>query len=215
MQSFERAGLAPRRDAIGAELLALAIRHGLPSVEVLGHLIRMQAGGALADFTAADEHAAAADRLDARHDRPLVAVFTSFYRAMRAGDEAGYRAAAARLPEAGMPGLERGLLPLALLSIGVVDADGDFGPYEPWARPHVLLTLGQRADAAAALRDVPDPPADLLLEALWCLTAAAAVALGDRRTLARARVQLAPAAEEHAGAGSGVLTLGPVARYLA
>ncbi|MDA0183819.1 winged helix-turn-helix domain-containing protein, partial [Solirubrobacter phytolaccae] len=83
MQSFDRCGLAPRRDAIGAELLTLATRHDLPSVEVLGHLIRMQARGALGDFTGADEHAAAADRLDARHDRPLVAVFTTWYRAMR------------------------------------------------------------------------------------------------------------------------------------
>ena len=85
MQSFERCGLAPRRDAIGAELLALATRHGLPSIEVLGHLIRMQARGALGDFAAADEHAAAADRLDARHERPLVDVFTTLYRAMRKG----------------------------------------------------------------------------------------------------------------------------------
>ncbi|MGW5692970.1 BTAD domain-containing putative transcriptional regulator, partial [Streptomyces asiaticus] len=43
MQSFERAGLAPRRDATGAELIALAARHGLVAFEVLGHLIRLPA----------------------------------------------------------------------------------------------------------------------------------------------------------------------------
>ncbi|MDA0179867.1 SARP family transcriptional regulator, partial [Solirubrobacter phytolaccae] len=125
---------------------------------------------------------------------------------------AAYRAAASLLPGAGMPGLERGLLPLALLSVGVVE--GDFGPYEPWARPHVHLARGERGRAVAALNDVPDPPADLLQEALWALTAGTAAALNDRRTLERARAHLAPAAEELAGAGSGVLSFGPVAHYL-
>ncbi|MBI0384617.1 SARP family transcriptional regulator, partial [Streptomyces albiflaviniger] len=77
MQSFERAGLAPRRDATGAELIALAARHGLVAFEVLGHLIRLQARGALGDFAAADRHAAAAERLGERHERPLVGVFTA------------------------------------------------------------------------------------------------------------------------------------------
>ena len=55
--------------------------------------------------------------------------------------------------------------------------------------------------------------ADLLLEALWCLTARAAVdAAATRDWHARARRSL-PAAAEPA-AGSGLLTLGPVARYL-
>lgn len=232
MQSFERCGLAARRDAIGAELVALATRHDLPSVAVLGHLVRMQALGALADFAAADAHAAAADRLDARHERPLVAVFTTWYRAMRtaatpreaAGGTPGpappqeaddaVLAAGALLPDAGMPGLERGLVPLARLSLGVVADDADFGPYEPWARPHVLLARGERGRAARALDAVPDPPADLLQEALWCLTASAAAALGDKRMLDRARTRLEPARDEHA-AGSGVISFGPVARFLA
>ncbi|MEE3922032.1 BTAD domain-containing putative transcriptional regulator [Micromonospora sp. BRA006-A] len=81
MQTFHRAGLAAERDAIGAELVALAARHGLPTVEILGHLIRVQARSALADVTAADAHAEAADRLAARHESPLVGVFTGGYRA--------------------------------------------------------------------------------------------------------------------------------------
>jgi len=168
-------------------------------------------------------------------------VFTTWYRAMRAATheaagrrrdaappasppgaapaEAAYLAAAAVLPGAGMPGLERGLLPLALLGLRVArgepaTVDGDFGPYEPWARPHLLLARNERGRAAAALRALPDPPADLLQEALWCLIASAAAMLGDRRTLQRARARLEPAAGEIAGAGSGVLSLGPVARYL-
>ncbi|MBW8088085.1 AfsR/SARP family transcriptional regulator [Streptomyces hygroscopicus subsp. hygroscopicus] len=231
IQTFDRAGLAPRRDATGAELIALSARHGLVTFEVLGHLIRLQARSALADFASADRHAAAADRLGERHERPLVEVFTAWYRALRlaatgrtaeAEAEAAYRDAATRLDGAGMPGLEHGLLPLALLCLRVAQgrpaptgADLDWGPYAPWARPLVLLAQGRRAEAGAALRTVPDPPRDLLLEALWCLTGQAAIALGDRETMARARTALAPAAGELAGAGSGLLTLGPVSRHLA
>ncbi|MFE2676926.1 AfsR/SARP family transcriptional regulator [Streptomyces hygroscopicus] len=228
IQTFDRAGLAPRRDATGAELIALSARHGLVTFEVLGHLIRLQARSALADFASADRHAAAADRLGERHERPLVEVFTAWYRALRlaatgrtAEAEAAYRDAATRLDGAGMPGLEHGLLPLALLCLRVeqgrpapTGADLDWGPYAPWARPLVLLAQGRRAEAGAALRTVPDPPRDLLLEALWCLTGQAAIALGDRETMARARTALAPAAGELAGAGSGLLTLGPVSRHL-
>ncbi|MFE4644112.1 BTAD domain-containing putative transcriptional regulator [Streptomyces sp. NPDC056730] len=230
MQTFHRAGLAPRRDGIGAELVALAARHDLVTYEVLGHLIRLQARGALADFSGADGHAAAADRLAERHELPLVGVFTQWYRALRLAEtgrapvaevETAYRHAAARLDGAGMPGLERGLLPLALLCLrvrhGLPAPAGehlDWGPYEPWVRPLVLLARDRRDAAGTALRESPDPPPDLLFEALWCLTARAAVALGDRETMRRAHGALAPAAAELAGAGSGLLSLGPVARYL-
>ncbi|MFJ1916933.1 BTAD domain-containing putative transcriptional regulator [Streptomyces sp. NPDC088147] len=230
MQTFHRAGLAPRRDAIGAELVTLAARHDLVTYEVLGHLIRLQARGALADFSGADRHAVAADRLAERHELPLVGVFTQWYRALRLAEtgrapaaevETAYRDAAARLDGAGMPGLERGLLPLALLCPRVrhglpapADEHIDWGPYEPWVRPLVLLAQDRRDAAGTALRDSPDPPPDLLFEALWCLTARAAVALGDRETMRRARSELTPAAAELAGAGSGLLSLGPVAGYL-
>jgi DNA-binding SARP family transcriptional activator len=231
MQTFHRAGLAPRRDEIGAELVALSARHGLVTYEVLGHLIRLQARSALADFPAADRHASAADRLAERHELPLVGVFTQWYRALRiaatgqapaAEVEAAYRDAAARLDGAGMPGLERGLLPLTLLCLRLTHAlpaptgeHTDWGPYEPWARPLVLLAQDRRREAAAALRRLPDPPRDLLSEALWCLTARAAIAVGDRETMERAHTALTPAAGELAGAGSGLLTLGPVAEHLA
>ncbi len=227
LQSFHRTGLARRRDAVGAELVELGARHGLATSEVLGHLVRVQARAALADLPGADRHAEAADRLGDRHGLPLVAVFTRWYGALRrdaAGDgaeevEAAYRRAAAGLAGAGMPGLERGLLPLALLGLRVrrglplPAGPADPGPYEPWARPLVLLAQGRRGEAAAALAAVPDPPADLLSEALWCLVARAASELGDRVAMERARVALTPAAGEHA-AGSGLLTLGPVSSHL-
>lgn len=229
MQTFHRAGLAPERDQIGAELVALSAQHGLGTFEILGHLVRLQARSALADFVTADQHATAADRLADRHDRPLVGVFTQWYRALRLtatepspqAAEAAYRKGAAQLANAGMPGVERGLLPLALLCLHVshgeplrFDDGTDWGPYLPWARPLVLLGRNRPADATAALRQTPDPPRDLLFEALWCLTAQAAIALDDRTAMKRARTELTPAANELAGAGSGMLTVGPVSRHL-
>jgi hypothetical protein len=79
----------------------------------------------------------------------------------------------------------------------------------------VLLAQDRRSAAAAALRQVPDPPRDLLFEALWCLAARAAIAVGDRETMERAHTELTPATAELAGAGCGLLTLGPVAKHLA
>nr|WP_237517512.1 BTAD domain-containing putative transcriptional regulator [Streptomyces sp. SID4941] len=228
MQTFHRAGLAPRRDATGAELIALSGRHDLPAYTVLGHLVRLQARGALADFTGAEAHATAVDRLAEHHELPLARVFTQWFRALRlavtgpapAAEEA-YRSAAAQLDGVGMPGLEQGLLPLALLCLRVqdgrpapADAPGDWGPYEPWATPLVLLAQGAPGQAAERLRRIPDPPPGLLYEALWCLAARAAVAVSDRPTMERAVGALSPAKDEWGGAASGLLTVGPVARHL-
>jgi DNA-binding SARP family transcriptional activator len=225
MQSCTRAGLAPERDAIGVELVELAARHGLVTFEVLGHLIRVQARAALADFATADAHAAAVDRLAGRHELPLVGVFTSWYAALRLAAEGrasaadAYRAAAVRLEGAGMPGVEEGLLPLALLCLGLepgvdVDTAADWGPYGPWVRPLALLREGHRAEARTRLRALPEPPADLTYEALCCLEATAAIELGDRAVLERTHARLRPAAGQLAGAGTGLFTAGPVDRWL-
>ncbi|MFE6025962.1 AfsR/SARP family transcriptional regulator [Streptomyces niveus] len=232
MQSFTRAGLAPRRAEVGAELVELGARHGLVTYEVLGHLIRLQALGALGDFRAADAHAQAADRLGALHERPLVGVFTEWYGALRlsasgdlAGARAAYETAATGLPSAGMPGLTTGLLPLALLSLHfadgpavpppeAVDPRADWGPYRPWITPLAALSTGDEPGALRALHNLPDPPHDLLYEACCCLETTAALHLKDHPTLLRAHTRLLPAATELAGAGSGLLTLGPVAGYL-
>lgn len=229
MQSFAQAGLADSRAALGAELVELASRRDLPTFELLGHLIRMQALSALGDFVAADAHAQTADRLAEAYESPLVGVFTGWYRALRLASSVAaatdvataYRDAARRLDGAGMPGLQRALLPLALLALRVqhhrpapVEAHIDWGPSAPWVRPLVLLARGERAAAVAELRRLPAPPGDHLLEVHWCLVARAAVDVGDDDTMARAVVALAPAASELAGAGSGLLTLGPVSGFL-
>ncbi|MGA5823358.1 AfsR/SARP family transcriptional regulator [Kitasatospora sp. NPDC094028] len=230
MQSCTRAGMAGDRDAIGAELVELAARHGLTTYEVLGHLIRLQSSCALGDFTAAGRHAAAAEQLSDRHELPLVRVFTDWHRALRTAAqghaeeaESAYRVAASQLNGAGMPGLSTGLLPLALLALRIaggnrrpeVDLTQDWGPYRPWAEPFALLATGDRPAARAALRALPRPPADLLYEAHCGLEAVLAVDLGDRATLTRARDRLLPAAGQLAGAASGLLTLGRVDHHLA
>ncbi|MFI0445682.1 BTAD domain-containing putative transcriptional regulator [Actinomadura sp. 6N118] len=229
MQSFGRAGLAPERAHIGAELVELSARHGLVTSEVLGHLILVQSHAALGDLPAADEHAAAADRLAERYELPLVGVFTEWYAALRLAvtgrpDEAepAYRRAATRLAGTGMRGVEDGILPLALLSLRLqagrpfTDLAGmDFGPYEPWARPLILNAEGKHQEAKEAARAIPESPHDLLFEARTCLHVRALMELGgDRTTLDKLHSDLLPAADELAGAGSGMLTLGPVSDYL-
>ncbi|MFI2362441.1 BTAD domain-containing putative transcriptional regulator [Promicromonospora sp. NPDC019610] len=285
---FEHPGLAQERDAIGAELVSLAARHGLATFEILGHLVRVQALSALGRWSDAQRHADSAGALGLRHERPLVGVFTAWFGALRAaasgvpGEEGpaaraegsgppahdrtisvadaerGYRVAAGTLDGAGMPGLTEGLLPLALLALRVWHGlpaknagtapdggpmpddgsapsadeagaaptlqDADWGPYEPWARPHLLLAraagdatananAAEITAAAKAVRRIPDPPPGLLAEVLWVLAGRAAAAVGDRRMAERAHAALTPAAGEIA-AGSGVLTAGPVQDHL-
>lgn len=229
MQSFSRTGLAARREEIGGEIVALATRHGLVNFEVLGRLIRLQALSGLGDFTRADAQAAALEQLAEVQERPLVTVFTRWYRAMRtaattadmAAAEDGYRQAATLLDHCGMPGVAGGLLPLALLCLRVwrrepadFPADTDWGPYYAWARPWLLLAHDQAAQARQALRRCPSPPPGLLSEALWSLTARASIALDDPAQAVKAHDALLPAAAEIAGAASAMLTAGPVRDYL-
>ncbi|RBM21008.1 SARP family transcriptional regulator [Prauserella sp. PE36] len=226
MQSFDRAGLAPERVRIGAELVELATANALPTFEVLGHLVLVQAHSALADFGAADRHAEAAARLGDDHAIPLVGVFTQWYEALRTAvtgapgaADAAYRVAATRLTGTGMSGVDNGILPLALLCHrlqrgGSPDPGGDtdFGGYTPWCLPLVLLAEGRSAEARESV--IPDSPRDLLFEARTCLHALAAIPLGDHEAMARLYAELEPAAGELAGAGSGLVTLGPVAHHL-
>ena len=234
LQSFARPGLASQRDTIGAELVSLSTRHGLPAFAILGRLVRLQSASALGDLQTAAAHAAAADELAAVHESPLVTVLTAWFRARvtaarstepggpsPAAAAAAYRAADNALATAGMPGLHHGLLPLALLGLRLLhnrpaptDPQLDWGPYLPWATPLVLLAQDRAEDARVALAATPEPPRDHLQEALWCLTAHAAARLDAPESAARAAVALRHARAEHAGATSGMLTLGPVEHYL-
>ncbi|MFF3599550.1 AfsR/SARP family transcriptional regulator [Kitasatospora indigofera] len=231
MQSFAGCGSAARRDALGGELTRLAVGHQLPGHEVLGRIVRLQALAGLGDFTQADAEAEEIDRLAHRNERPLAAVFTAWYRALRTSETEGWPAARpqyakvlADTADCGMPGLTRGAA--VLVALGPVmrgDAlprPGDFahldpGPYRRWLDPLLLAASGATEEARQALTTVPRPPHDLLQEALWCVLARAAAAVGHLPVLRRAREELAFAEAEFAGAGSGLVSFGPVTRHLA
>lgn len=239
LQSFAHCGQAARRDATGAELVRLARTHGLLGPEVLGRLIRVQALAGLGDLPGADHQATAADHLADRYERPLARVFTTWYRALRttlatpadltateAGEvtEAAYAEAVALLPTCGMPGFATGLPALTRLApvvrAGALPApeaftEAEWGPYDPWVRPLLLLGDARPDEAREALRTAPRPPHDLMAEPMWCLLARAAALAGDPVLAARAATVLGPAEDQQAGAASGLLTFGPVAAYLA
>ncbi|WP_063804102.1 AfsR/SARP family transcriptional regulator [Streptomyces bungoensis] len=230
MQSFATCGTAAHREALGAELTRLAVDHHMPGHEVLGRLVRLQSLAGLGDLTAADAQAEEVDRLAHRNDRPLAAVFTSWYRALRGCETEGWTAARPRYAEVlaatadcGMPGLTRGAAVLVAL-VPVMRGDAlpdpddfarlDAGPYRPWLDPLLLAASGSTERAREALTTVPRPPHDLLQEALWCVLARAAASVGHLPVLRRARDELAAAEAELAGAGSGLFSFGPVARHL-
>ena len=201
---------ATQRVALGEEIVALAAAHDRPTSLVHGHLVLMQAHSGLGDLDRATGHAATVDELGRRHDSPGAGVLVAWFDAMRAASagepdaEGRYRAADERLADAGMPGVRDGLLALALLGARLVRGEPagalpDAGPYTPWVR---------------AGRDVPDPPPGHLADVLWILAGRAALVVGDRAVLDRAVAALEPAAGEVAGAGSGLLTFGPVADHL-
>jgi DNA-binding SARP family transcriptional activator len=191
MHTFERTGLARQRAEIGRELVDLARQHDLVTFEVLGHLILIQAHSALAEFGQADRHAAAADELGRRHEIPLVSVFTQWYAALRS-------AAAGRTREAEVK---------YRAAAARLDGTGMWGLEKGILSLALRQNLGEWTDS--------ESPHDLLREARLCLAAEAAIKAGHKPLMERLFAELEPAAGELAGAGSGMITLGPVADYLA
>lgn len=232
--TFRRAGLASERVRIGQEIVALGVRHELAPVEVFGHLILCQAHAALAEPSIADAHAAAVERLSDRYELPLPATLLSWYRAMRLSidgrtDEAdaAYLRVTEGLDGTWMWGIERDLLHFARFCLraaghgSLLDLAGEaqdqydrWGPIYARGQALMLLADGRTTEArevAAAARPLPR---DYLLEARLGLAAVLAVELGDREMASSVYRQLLPAADGLAGAGSGVVTLGPVAHHL-
>ncbi|MFF9070241.1 BTAD domain-containing putative transcriptional regulator [Streptomyces sp. NPDC014891] len=230
MQSFASCGSAALRAALGSELAGAAAEHQLAGHEILGRIIRLQALAGLGRLPEADAEAEAIDRLAQRNERPLAGVFTTWYRALRTCETEGWDAARPLYTRAledsadcGMPGLTEGAAALVALvpvlrSDGLPDpaglAHGDAGPYQPWLDPLILAAAGATDEARRALSRVPRPPHDLLQEALWCVLARTAASVGHVPLLRRAREVLTPAEGEYAGAGSGLVSFGPVTRHL-
>jgi DNA-binding SARP family transcriptional activator len=230
VQSFQRPGHTGERDAIAGELIELSARHDLPTFEILGHLVEVQVHAARGEAGSAEHHAVAAERLATVHETPAVHVLTAAFRTMqlaeRSSDPAevadAYRAVAAGLAGAGMPGVEAGFLPLALLSLHIrhghpapTAADLDWGPHRPWVRPLLHHARGDVGAARHAAATLPDPPADHLYDALWAVTAHTAVLLDDDALAGRARAALAPLRGEIAGGTTAMISFGPVDDILA
>ncbi|MBU3066378.1 AfsR/SARP family transcriptional regulator [Nocardia sp. NEAU-G5] len=225
VQSFQRPGGTGERDAIARELIDLAVRHDIPAFEILGHLIGLQVCATRGDTATAERHAVAAERLALAHESPAVHVLTAAFRVMclaqRSNDPAeeahAYYALAADLTGAGMPGLEAGMIPLALLSISIrhkcsapTDPGLDWGPYRPWAQPLLDLARGDLPAARRAVAALPMPPADHLYDSLWAINAHTAIALEDDSLATHAYDALTPLRGEIAGATTAILTFGPV-----
>ncbi|WP_072805253.1 AfsR/SARP family transcriptional regulator [Rhodococcoides yunnanense] len=197
LQSFEKVGSANRRIEIADEIVELAVDTELSTFEIAGRIYRMQTLCALDEVPAASAEARRIDELALCFDRPLASVFSAWFRFTF---EDGPEPADGRE----MPGFRTGLTALAHLTSAIRNGkplpNGDFGPYEPWARP-------------TALDDIPEPPRDVMAEVCWCLVGYAALAAGAENSMRRAYEALLPAAEERA-AGSGCIDLGPIAPLL-
>lgn len=229
MQTFWTTGLASERDDIGRELVDLAIRHGLATFEILGHLIRMQALSALGQFDAAELHAETVDRLAGRHERPL-------QQCSPPGFALCVLPLPARRPRTARSctKLRRSIFPIPVCRVSRTAYSlsqfspsaygGDCRRFSTRLRSGPLRTLGPATPAhrtgadersSEGRRGIAGPARRPTLRGTVCLTAAAATAVGDHRVKERARAALLPAAAEIAGAGSGMLTVGPVSHYLA
>ncbi|MGP3936391.1 BTAD domain-containing putative transcriptional regulator [Nonomuraea sp. KM88] len=231
-QTFRYGGHAERA-LIGAELLRLSGSD--VTVEVLGHLILMQAAINRAELSVADRHAARARQLADLHDMPLPLAVTGFYdglRAALAGDfdtaESRYRAAAELAGRLGMWQHEAGLLLLSRYAMCLMRGDltpilpdlepfATAGPWrEQWLELYALaLCRAGRAGEARAL--VPAEPPPVRRDYFWHLLTAVrgllGVALGDRGRAQRAYDALLPLSAEPVGS-TGYLAVWPTAQVL-
>ncbi|MFG3014127.1 BTAD domain-containing putative transcriptional regulator [Streptomyces cinerochromogenes] len=225
VQSFQHPGRTGERDVIAGELIDLSTRHDLPMFEILGHLIKIQVCAARGDTGTAQRHVVAAERLATAHETPIVHVLTAAFRAMQLAERPNdpteaahaYRTVATDLAGAGMPGVEAGMFPLALLSLRMrhrrpapTDPALDWGPYRPWVQPLLDLAHGNLAAARQAAAALPTPPADHLYDALWAVSAHTAILLQDEPLAARAHDALSPLRDEIAGGTTAMITFGPV-----
>jgi DNA-binding SARP family transcriptional activator len=225
VQSFQHPGLTNERDTIADELIDLSTRHDLPMFEVLGHLIKIQVHAARGGTETAQRHAVAAERLATIHETPLVHILIAAFRTMQLAERSSdvaevahaYRAVATDLTGAGMPGVETGFLPLALLSLRVrhqrpapTDLNLDWGPYRPWIQPLLDHARGNVAAARHAATTLPAPPADHLYDSLWAVNAHTAILLQDDSLATQARDALSPLRGEIAGGTTAMITFGPV-----
>ncbi|TDC09950.1 ATPase [Nonomuraea longispora] len=221
------------RESIGRELLEVAQRSGQMATQALAHLVLLECAAARGEFTTADEHAAAADRLAKQYDLSAPAAVVVWYagqRLMIAGDYAGAGRAygdAARMTErAGMLEGRQDLPLITTFCLHLVDGRAA-GMVERLAEAHLrgakwtldayalaLASAGRLDEARAVAATRPPVRPDFLYELVMTWRALAGMLLDDRERMIDCYDKLKPFADRVAGAGTGVVALWPVALTL-
>ncbi|TMR92958.1 ATP-binding protein, partial [Nonomuraea basaltis] len=231
-ESFRYGGHAEREE-IGRELLELS--DSQVTVEILAHLILMQAATSRADFAVADEHAAAAARLARRYDMMLPPAVTGFYEGLRAGlagdlatAEGHLRAAAELAGRLSMWQHEVGIYALAVF--GLRWTAGRLASFVPDIEQHYLnlpwraqlaelyalaLAHAGRLEDARALAAAERPPIrrDYFWHVLTAVRGMLGVAVDDKSRAEAAYEALLPFSAETIG-GTGYLAVWPTAQVL-
>ncbi|MEU1388360.1 MULTISPECIES: BTAD domain-containing putative transcriptional regulator [unclassified Nonomuraea] len=221
------------REGIGRELLEVAQRSGQMATQALAHLVLLECAAARGEFAAADEHAAAADRLAKQYDLSAPAAVVVWYagqRLMIAGDYAGaeraYREAARMTARAGMLEGRQDLPLITAFCLQLVDgraaetvdllaaAHQRGAKWTLDAYALALASAGHLNDARAVAATRPPVRPDFLYELAMTWRALAGMLLDDRERMVDCYDKLKPFADRVAGAGTGVVALWPVALTL-
>lgn len=224
-QSFRSGGPGERLE-LGTELLTASARSATAQAMARGLLMAASCG--IADFRAADWHAAEAGRIAGRYRLPTIETAVGMYRAMRTalnGDPAGaaerYRDTSRQLSGFGLRlhGAAAGAAATAALLItqdrtAELAADPAVADWFPELHALGLAAAGRVAEARA----VASRPLPLSHGRGWVFLTAVSgllgIAIDDRERAASAYRALLPHAGQPAGAESLLVTLWPVAQIL-
>ena len=224
-QSF-RSGGPDERLRIGGELLTVS---GKPATaEAAAQAMLMSASCGIADFRAADWHAAEAARIAERYQLPTIEAAIGMYSAMRAalnGDPAAaaerYRDAARQLGRFGLrvhAAAVDAVATSALLIMQGRTAEIVGEPSLAGLFPELyalgLTAAGRAAEARSAVGRMLPVPRDRMWLFMTCVRGLLGIAVDDRERALSAYQALLPYAAQPAGAEALLITLWPVAQIL-
>jgi DNA-binding SARP family transcriptional activator len=225
VESF-RSGGPQERLQIGGELLMVS---GKPATaEASAQAILMAASCGIADFRAADWHAAEAARIARRYQLPTIEAAVGLYRAMRTalnGDLAGaaqrYREVARQLGKFGLRVQAAAVDAVAAATLLIMQgrtaeiaAEGSLGGLLPELHALGLAAAGQAAEARSAASTLLPAPRDRGWLFLTSVRGLLGIAADDPARARSAYQALLPYAAQPVGAESLLITLWPVAQVL-
>jgi DNA-binding SARP family transcriptional activator len=223
-QSF-RSGGPDERLRIGGELLTVS---GKPvTAEAAAQAMLMAASCGVADFRAADWHAAEAARTAERYRLPTFQAAIDLYRAMRAalnGDPAAadrYRAAARQLGRLGLRVHAAAVAAVAESALLItqgrtaeIAGEPSLADLFPELYALGLAAAGHGAEARSAAGRMLPVPRDRMWLFMTGVRGLLGIAADDRERARSAYQALLPHAAQPAGAESLLITLWPVAQIL-